>query len=77
MECDFRFLKDPLFLASSVFVKKPERVVALGFIMVLCLLVYVSPNNACASASLRRARHPLAGWQNHRPDHDALGLPVL
>jgi transposase len=29
-----------LFLASSVFVKKPERIVALGLIMVLCLLVY-------------------------------------
>ena len=37
---DARFLKDPLFFASSVFVKKPERVVALSFIMVLCLLVY-------------------------------------
>ena len=35
-----RFLKDPLFLASSVFVKKPARIVALGFMMVLCLLVY-------------------------------------
>jgi transposase len=35
-----RFLKDPLFLASSIFVKKPERVIALSFIMVLCLLVY-------------------------------------
>jgi len=40
VERGFRFLKDPLFLASSVFVKKPERVIALGFIMVLCLLVY-------------------------------------
>ncbi len=40
VERGFRFLKDPLFLASSVFVKKPERVVALGFIMVLCLLIY-------------------------------------
>lgn len=30
----------PLFLASSVFVKKPERIVALGLIIVLCLLVY-------------------------------------
>ena len=39
-ERGFRFLKDPLFLASSVFVKKPSRVIALGFIMVLCLLVY-------------------------------------
>jgi transposase len=39
-ERGFRFLKDPLFLASSVFVKKPERVMALSFIMVLCLFVY-------------------------------------
>ena len=39
-ERGFRFLKDPLFLASSIFVKKPERVMALSFIMVLCLLVY-------------------------------------
>jgi len=40
VERGFRFLKDPLFLASSVFVKKPERIVALGLIKVLCLLVY-------------------------------------
>src|SRR5260370_9052259 len=39
-ERGFRFLKDPLFLASSIFVKKPERGMALSFIMVLCLLVY-------------------------------------
>ncbi len=36
----FAFLKDPLFLASSVFVKKPHRIMALAFIMVVCLLVY-------------------------------------
>lgn len=40
VERGFRFLKDPLFLASSVFVKKPERVMALSFVMVLCLLIY-------------------------------------
>jgi transposase len=40
VERGFRFLKDPLFLASSVFVKKPERIVALSLIMVLSLLVY-------------------------------------
>jgi transposase len=40
VERGFRFLKDPLFLASSVFVKKPERLMALSFIMMLCLLVY-------------------------------------
>ena len=40
VERGFRFLKDPLFLASSVFVKKPERIIALSLIMVLCLRVY-------------------------------------
>jgi transposase len=40
VERGFAFLKDPLFLASSVFVKRPERIMALAFIMTLCLLVY-------------------------------------
>ncbi len=40
VERGFRFLKDPLFLASSVFVKKPSHLIALSFIMVLCLLIY-------------------------------------
>ena len=40
VERGFGFLKDPLFLASSVYVKKPSRIMALSFIMVLCLLVY-------------------------------------
>jgi transposase len=40
VERGFRFLKDPLFFASSVFLKSPQRVAALGMIMALCLLVY-------------------------------------
>jgi transposase len=40
VERGFAFLKDPLFLASSVFVKRPERSMALAFVMTLCLLVY-------------------------------------
>ena len=40
VERGFAFLKDPLFLASSVCVKKPERIMALAFVMTLCLLVY-------------------------------------
>ncbi|HBS71283.1 MAG TPA: IS1634 family transposase, partial [Cyanobacteria bacterium UBA11153] len=39
-ERGFRFIKDPLFFTSSVFVKKPERVEAISMIMGLCLLVY-------------------------------------
>lgn len=39
-ERGFRCLKDPLFFTSSVFLKSPERIMALGMIMGLCLLVY-------------------------------------
>jgi transposase len=37
VERGFRFLKDPLFFASSVFLKSPKRIAALGMIMALCL----------------------------------------
>jgi hypothetical protein len=40
VERGFAFLKDPLFLASSVFVKKQQRTIALSMVMLLCLLVY-------------------------------------
>lgn len=40
VERGFRFLKDPLFFSSSVYLKSPKRVAALGMIMGLCLLVY-------------------------------------
>jgi len=42
VERGFRFLKDPQFVASGLFVKKPERVEALVFIMTLCLTVYAA-----------------------------------
>lgn len=40
VERGFRFLKDPIFMTSSVFLKKEERIVALGLVMCLCLLAY-------------------------------------
>jgi transposase len=40
VERRFGFLKDPLFFTSSVFLKSPKRIAALGMIMALCLLVY-------------------------------------
>jgi transposase len=40
VERGFRFLKDPLFYADQLFLKKPERVMALIMIMTLSLLVY-------------------------------------
>ncbi len=71
VERGFRFLKDPLFLASSVTVSKPERIMALSFIMVLCLLIY-------RLAELRlRAR--LAETQQTIPDqvHKPTARPTM
>jgi transposase len=42
VERGFRFLKDPLFMASTLFLKSPERVMALMMVMTLCLLVYAA-----------------------------------
>jgi transposase len=40
VERGFRFLKEPAFMTSSVFLKSQKRIVALAMIMCLCLLVY-------------------------------------
>jgi transposase len=40
VESGFRFLKDPLFFTSSLFVKRPERIMGLLMVMLLSLLVY-------------------------------------
>ena len=40
VERGFRFLKDPMFLASSVCLKSPKRIMALTMVMTVCLLVY-------------------------------------
>ena len=51
-EGGFRFLKDPLFFVSSLFVKKPCRIQALLMVMTFALLVY--------SVTQRRLRQQLA-----------------
>jgi transposase len=37
----FRFLKDPIFFVSSLFLKKPSRIMGLLMVMTLALLVYL------------------------------------
>jgi transposase len=41
-ERGFRFLQDPGFLASSLYLKQPERIMALLMVMTVCLLVYAA-----------------------------------
>ena len=42
VEHGFRFLKDPWFMANTLFLKSPERITVLMMIMTICLLVYAA-----------------------------------
>jgi transposase len=75
-ERGFRFLKDPQFLASSLYLKKPERVMALLMVMTVCLLVYAAleyrirhalKDNAATFPDQKgkRIQHPTARWVFH------------
>lgn len=66
VEGGFRFLKDPLFFASSLFVKKPQRLQALMTVMTLSLLVY--------SVAQRRLRQQLEKQQQTLPNQ--IGQPT-
>lgn len=66
VERGFRFLKDPMFFADSLFLKKPERIMALVMIMGLSLLIY-----ALAERKLR-----LALQENNETIPDQKGKPT-
>jgi transposase len=71
VEGGFRFLKDPLFFVSSLFVKKPNRIEGLLMVMTLALLVY--------SVAQRRLRAQLAKHQETVPNqiHQPTPSPTL
>jgi transposase len=60
VESGFRFLKDPLFFVSSLFVKRPSRIQGLLMVMTLALLVY--------SVAQRRLRKELARQNESLPN---------
>ncbi len=73
VEGGFRFLKDPQFIAASFFVKKPERVEALLFIMTLCLSIYaaieyqarqelIKTNQTLPNQIKKQVKNPTARW---------------
>jgi len=65
-ERGFRFLKEPVFFTSSLFVKKPSRIQALLMVMTLALLVY--------SIAQRRIRQQLAKQEETLPNQ--IGQPT-
>ena len=66
VERGFRFLKDPQFLASTLYLKKPERIMALLMIMTLSLLIY-----ATLEHKIRTALH-----ENDETFPNQLGKPI-
>jgi transposase len=66
VEGGFRFLKDPLFFVSSLFVKKPSRIEGLLMVMTLALLVY--------SVAQRRMRQHLA--RHHETIPNQINQPI-
>ncbi|MCI0352644.1 MAG: IS1634 family transposase, partial [Acidobacteriales bacterium] len=60
VERGFRFLKDPLFFAHSLFLKKPSRIMALLMVMGLSLLIYALAEH--------HIRHQLAQCGETLPD---------
>ncbi len=75
-ERGFRFLKSPEFLASSLYLKKPERIMALLMVMTVCLLVYAALEYRLRQALRehdetfpdqkgRPTQHPTARWVFH------------
>lgn len=65
-ERGFRFLKEPVFFTSSLFVKKPCRIQGLLMVMTLALLIY--------SLAQRRVRQELAQQGETLPNQ--IGLPT-
>jgi transposase len=83
-ERGFRFLKDPQFLASSFYLKKPERIMALLMVMTVCLLVYAALEYRIRTALKEQdatfpnqkgqpVQNPTARWVFH----DFVGIHVL
>ena len=66
VERGFRFLKDPMFFAHSLFLKSPARIMALIMIMGLALLIF-----ALGERQLRQALK-----QNHATIPDQKGKPT-
>lgn len=77
-ERGFRFLKDPLFFTSSVFLNSRERVAALAMVMGLCLLVYSLGQRALRQA-LQRAKQTINNSvrQAYYNPNAAMGVSVF
>ena len=57
VERGFRFLKDPLFYAESLYLKSPQRIMALLMVMTLSLLIYSLAEMRIRTSLAQKGKH--------------------
>lgn len=66
VESDFGFLKDPL-IVNDLFLKKPQRIDALGMVLVIALIIYRLMERNMRSY-LKKTKTELIGWEKRKTD---------
>ena len=78
VEKGFRFLKDPLFFVSSLFIKKPSRIDALLMVMTLSLLVYsIAQRRMRANMKKEKPRYQIKSIKKYLTQHYVGSFSVL
>lgn len=67
-ELRFKFLKDPVFV-DSLFLKTPERIEALGYVLLIALFVYMRLEERIRTAVEKQniRLQPVRGWHTRKP----------
>jgi len=67
-ELRFKFLKDPMFV-DSLFLKTPERIEALGYVLLIALFVYMRLEERIRTAVEKQniRLQPVRGWHTRKP----------
>jgi len=68
VELRFKFLKDPMFV-DSLFLKTPERIEALGYVLLIALFIYMTIEERIRSAVQQQniRLEPVRGWHTRKP----------
>lgn len=64
----FKFLKDPMFV-DSLFLKTPERIEALGYVLLIALFIYMTLEERIRTAVQQKniRIQPVRGWHTSKP----------
>jgi transposase len=68
VELRFKFLKDPMFV-DSLFLKTPERIEALGYVLLIALFIYMTLEERIRTAVQQQnvRLQPVRGWHTSKP----------